>query len=55
MDRVLYDLKNVPFSRRIMTTTWTPMTYNAIYNVTNEPTSDNLTLNMVSIQHVKTS
>lgn len=60
MDRVLHDLKNTPFSRRIMTTTWVPndlhvmnlypCAYNVIYNVTNEPTSDKLTLNMVLIQ-----
>ena len=60
MDRVLYDLKNTPFSRRIMTTTWVPndlhamnlypCAYNVIYNVTNESTSDKLTLNMVLIQ-----
>lgn len=60
MDRVLHDLKNTPFSRRIMTTTWVPndlhamnlypCAYNVIYNATNEPTSDKLTLNMVLIQ-----
>ena len=60
MDRVLHDLKNTPFSRRIMTTTWVPndlhamnlypCAYNVIYNVTNESTSDKLTLNMVLIQ-----
>ncbi len=57
MDRVLYDLKNNPFSRRIMTNTYVfqdlkemhlyPCAYGVTYNVTQQPEEDKLTLNMV--------
>ena len=57
MDRVLYDLKNNPFSRRIMTNTYVhadlsemhlyPCAYGVTYNVTQTPGEDRLTLNMV--------
>lgn len=57
MDRVLYDLKNNPFSRRIMTNTYNhhdlsemnlyPCAYSVTYNVTQEPSDDRLTLNMI--------
>ena len=57
MDRVLYDLKNIPFSRRIMTNTYVhadlsemhlyPCAYGVTYNVTQTPGEDRLTLNMV--------
>lgn len=57
MDRVLYDLKNNPFSRRIMTNTYVfqdlkemhlyPCAYGVTYNVTQQPGEDKLTLNMV--------
>ena len=55
MDAVLYDLKNNPFSRRIMITLWDPKDlnemnlqpccYNIIFNVTDEG-GDKLVLNM---------
>jgi len=58
MDRVLRDLERTPFSRRIMTNTYTfadlsemnlyPCAYSATYNVCAEPRDDGrLTLNMV--------
>ncbi len=57
MDRVLYDLKNNPFSRRIMTNTYVhadlsemrlyPCAYGVTYNVTQGRGEDSLTLNMV--------
>ena len=60
MDRVLKDLRENPYSRRIMTNLYTfadlsemnlyPCAYNAIYNVTQEPGEDRPTLNMVLVQ-----
>lgn len=60
MDRVLYDLKHNPYSRRIMTNMYNfqdlhemhlyPCAYNAIYNVTQDKDSDRPTLNMVLVQ-----
>ena len=60
MDRVLKDLRENPFSRRIMTDLYTfsdlsemhlyPCAYNAIYNVTERPGDDKPTLNMVLVQ-----
>ena len=57
MDRVLYDLKNNPFSRRIITNTYVhedlsemhlyPCAYGVTYNVTQTKGEDRLTLNMV--------
>lgn len=57
MDKVLYDLREAPFSRRIMTNTYVfadlsemnlyPCAYSCTYNVTQTPGSDKLTLNMV--------
>ncbi|MBQ8184915.1 MAG: thymidylate synthase [Lachnospiraceae bacterium] len=57
MDRVLYDLKNNPFSRRIMTNTYVfadlsemhlyPCAYGVTYNVTQQKGEDKLTLNMI--------
>ena len=57
MDRVLYDLKNNPFSRRIITNTYVhedlsemhlyPCAYSTTWNVTEEKGSDKLVLNMV--------
>jgi thymidylate synthase len=57
MDRVLYDLKNHPFSRRIMTNTYVhadlsemhlyPCAYGVTYNVTQTKGEEKLTLNMV--------
>lgn len=57
MDKVLYDLRETPFSRRIMTNTYVfadlsemnlyPCAYSCTYNVTQTPDSDKLTLNMV--------
>ena len=57
MDRVLYDLKNHPFSRRIITNTYVhqdlsemhlyPCAYSVTYNVTQGRGEDRLTLNMV--------
>ena len=57
MDRVLYDLKNNPFSRRIITNTYVhedlsemhlyPCAYSTTWNVTEERGSDKLVLNMV--------
>ena len=60
MDRVLYDLRVNPYSRRIMTNLYNfadlpemnlyPCAYNAIYNVTQESGEDRPTLNMVLVQ-----
>ena len=60
MDRVLKDLRENPYSRRIMTNLYTfadlsemnlyPCAYNAIYNVTQESGEDRPTLNMVLVQ-----
>ena len=60
MDRVLKDLRENPYSRRIMTNLYTfadlsemnlyPCAYNAIYNVTQEPGEAHPTLNMVLVQ-----
>jgi len=60
MDRVLKDLRENPFSRRIMTNLYTfsdlsemnlyPCAFNAIYNVTQEPGDDHPTLNMLLVQ-----
>ena len=57
MDRVLYDLKNNPFSRRIMTNTYVfsdlhemhlyPCAYSVTYNVTQKKGEDRLTLNAI--------
>lgn len=57
MDRVLYDLKKNPYSRRILTNTYVhedlsemrlyPCAYGVTYNVTKEKGEDKLTLNMV--------
>ena len=57
VDRVIYDLKNNPFSRRIMTNTYVhadlsemhlyPCAYSTTWNVTEEKGSDKLVLNMV--------
>lgn len=59
-DRVLKDLRENPYSRRIMTNLYTfadlsemnlyPCAFNAIYNVTQEPGEDRPTLNMVLVQ-----
>ena len=60
MDRVLKDLKENPFSRRIMTNLYTfadlsemnlyPCAFNAIYNVTQEAGKDRPTLNLLLVQ-----
>ena len=57
MDRGLYDLKNTPYSRRIMTNTYVfsdlsemhlyPCAYSVTYNVTQRPQDDKPTLNMI--------
>ena len=57
MDRVLYDLKHTPYSRRIMTNTYVfsdlsemhlyPCAYSVTYNVTQRPHDDKPTLNMI--------
>lgn len=57
MDRVIYDLKNNPFSRRIMTNTYVfndlhdmhlyPCAYSVTYNVTQKKGEDRLTLNAI--------
>lgn len=57
VDRVLYDLKNNPYSRRIMTNLYVhqdlsemalyPCAYSMTFNVTKEKDSDKLTLNAV--------
>lgn len=60
MDRVLYDLTHTPFSRRIMTNMYTfsdlsemhlyPCAYSVTYNVTCDPHTGGLVLNMVLMQ-----
>lgn len=60
MDRVLYDLRHTPFSRRIITNMYNvhdlpemhlyPCAYNVTYNVTQDPDEDRLVLNMVLMQ-----
>ena len=60
MDRVLKDLRENPYSRRIMTNLYTfsdlsemhlyPCAFNAIYNVTQEPGESRPTLNMLLVQ-----
>lgn len=57
VDRVIYDLKNNPYSRRIMTNIYVhqdlhemnlyPCAYSVTFNVTKEKDSDKLTLNAV--------
>ncbi|MCI5857177.1 MAG: thymidylate synthase [Agathobacter sp.] len=57
MDAVIWDLRNTPFSRRIITTTWNvaelhemnlqPCAYSMTYNVTQKKGDDKLTLNAV--------
>ena len=57
VDRVLYDLKNNPYSRRIMTNIYVhedlhemnlyPCAYSMTFNVTKEPGKDKLTLNAI--------
>ena len=57
VDRVIYDLKNNPFSRRIMTNIYVhqdlhemnlyPCAYSMTFNVTQRPGEDKLTLNAV--------
>ena len=46
VDRVIYDLKNNPFSRRIMTNIY-PCAYSMTFNVTQRPGEDKLTLNAI--------
>ncbi len=56
-DKVIYDLKNEPFGRRIMTTIWNPedldemnlqpCAYSVTFTVTQETGADRLTLNMI--------
>lgn len=60
MDRVLYDLKHNPYSRRIMTNLYTfadlhemnlyPCAFNAIYNVTHDAGAEKPTLNLLLVQ-----
>lgn len=60
MDKVLWDLKHNPFSRRIMTNLYTfadlsemhlyPCAFNAIYNVTQRPEDPKPTLNLLLVQ-----
>lgn len=57
VDRVIYDLKNNPFSRRIMTNIYVhsdlyamnlyPCAYSMTFNVTKEPNNDKLILNAI--------
>ncbi len=57
VDRVLFDLKNNPYSRRIMTSMYVhqdlhemalyPCAYSMTFNVTQEPGKDRLTLNAI--------
>ena len=57
VDRVIYDLKNNPFSRRIMTNIYVhqdlhemnlyPCAYSMTFNVTSRPGEDKLTLNAI--------
>lgn len=60
MDRVLYDLKHTPFSRRIMTNLYTfsdlsemhlyPCAFNAIYNVSRSEQDEKPVLNLMLVQ-----
>lgn len=60
VDRVIYDLKNNPFSRRIMTSIYTfsdlhamnlyPCAYSMTFNVTQKPGHEKLTLNGIMNQ-----
>lgn len=60
MDRVLYDLRENPYSRRIMTSMYNfddlhemhlyPCAYNVIYNVTQDENESRPTLNMLLVQ-----
>jgi thymidylate synthase len=60
MDRVLWQLRNEPYSRRIMTDLYQfsdlsemhlyPCAFNVIYNVTKEPNDKRPTLNMLLVQ-----
>lgn len=60
MDRVLFDLRINPYSRRIMTSTYTfadlsemnlyPCAFNVIYNVTQTPGEERPSLNMLLVQ-----
>lgn len=60
MNKVLYDLKHTPFSRRIMTNMYTfadlhemnlyPCAYSVTYNVTKQDADEKPTLNMVLMQ-----
>ncbi|MGI6755314.1 MAG: thymidylate synthase [Atopobiaceae bacterium] len=60
MDRVLWQLKHEPYSRRIMTNLYNfadlhemhlyPCAFNAIYNVTQHPKDDKPTLNLLLVQ-----
>lgn len=57
IDRVIYDLKNNPYSRRIMTNLYVhsdlhamhlyPCAYSMTFNVTKDPESEKLALNMI--------
>ena len=57
VDKVIYDLKNAPFGRRIMTTIWNPedldemnlqpCAWSVTFVVTQEPGESRLTLNMI--------
>ena len=57
VDKVIYDLKNAPFGRRIMTTIWNPddldemnlqpCAWSVTFVVTEDKGSDKLTLNMI--------
>ena len=57
VDRVIYDLKNNPFSRRILTNIYVhqdlhemnlyPCAYSMTFNVTQRPGEDRLTLNAI--------
>lgn len=57
VDKVIYDLKNAPFGRRIMTTIWNPedldemnlqpCAYSVTFVVTQNEGSEKLTLNMI--------
>ena len=57
VDKVIYDLKNAPFGRRIMTTIWNPddldemnlqpCAYSVTFVATQDPGEEKLTLNMI--------
>ena len=61
VDRVIYDLKHNPYSRRIMTNLYVhqdlhemnlyPCAYSMTFNVTKKPGSEKLTLNAILNQH----